>query len=98
MVMEGRRAGQGASLRASSLTRFISYCHVAPLVCLHVCSRAPFLGRTKEDGGGHVGQPKLHTNAIAAECDACLLHRPGFLTGWTHSSAASSAALSDLFF
>ncbi len=82
-IMEARkpdRQGRPASLLASSLPRFISYCHVAAWlgllmsVCMCVClcvlcgCVCGDVGRTREDGGGHIGQSKLH---ILCECDGC---------------------------
>lgn len=68
-IMEARkpdRQGSLASLQASSLPHFISYCYVAAwpglLVCVCVCRD---VGQAREDGGGHIGQSKLHILAAA---------------------------------
>lgn len=64
-IMEAKkpdRQGRPASLLASSLPCFISYCHVAAWlgllmsVCVFVCSVCVCrnVGQTKEDGGGHI--------------------------------------------
>lgn len=97
-IMEARkpdRQGRLASLLASSLPRFISYCYVAAWqglrmsVCVFVCPVCVCsdVGQTTEDGGGHIGQSKLH---ILCECDSC---RHPFFQSWMFSAA--SAQLTD---
>lgn len=108
-IMEARkpdRQGRQASLLASSLPRFISYCHAAAMArAVHVCvcvfgcpvCVCSNVGRIREDGGGHVGQSEIH---ILLECNCCiarssragccLLHWPGLLTNWTHSNTSHS--------
>lgn len=84
-IMEARkpdRQGRPASLQASSLPRFISYCHVAAWlgllvsVCVFLCPVCVCsnVGLTREDGGGHIGQSKLHVycvNVMAAITRFC---------------------------
>lgn len=120
-IMEARkpdRQGRPASWLASSLPRFISFCHVAAWlgllmsVCVLVCPVCVCsdVGRTREDGGGHIGQSRLHTvycvNAIAAithcsraGCDVeCCIGLAYWPTGRIPIlPTASSAARSALF-
>lgn len=84
-IMEARkpdRQGRPASLQASSLPRFISYCHVTAWlgllvsVCVFLCPVCVCsdVGLTREDGGGHIGQSKLHVycvNVMAAITRFC---------------------------
>lgn len=96
-IMEARepdRQGRLASLLASSLPRFISYCYVAAWqgllmsVCVFVCPVCVCndVGQTREDGGGHIGQSKLHIL-----CESSCRHP--FFQSWMFSAA--SAQLTD---